>query len=101
MRARIFQPPKTAMQSGTAGTHSWVLDFEPADRRRADPLMGWIGSADTQAQVMLRFATREEAVAYAEREGIAYEIELPHSRAVKPKAYADNFRFGRMENWTH
>jgi hypothetical protein len=101
MRARIFQPPKTAMQSGTHGTKSWVLDFEPSDRRRADPLMGWLGSADTQAQVTLRFATKEEAVAYAERQGVPYEIELPHERTVKPKAYADNFRFSRIENWTH
>ena len=55
--------------------------------------MGWIGSADTQAQVRLRFATREEAVAYAEKHGIAYDLELPQDRRVKPKAYADNFRY--------
>jgi hypothetical protein len=100
-RVRIFQQPKNAMQSGTAGTHEWVLEFEPTDRRRADPLMGWIGSADTQTQVRLRFETREEAVAYAEREGLTYAVELPHSRKFRPKAYADNFRFGRSENWTH
>ncbi|HEX2942118.1 MAG TPA: oxidoreductase, partial [Rhodopila sp.] len=33
--------------------------------------------------------------------GIDYEIELPQARRVKPKAYADNFRYGRIENWTH
>ena len=68
MRARIYQPPKNAMQSGWAATHEWVLEFEPSSPRRPDPLMGWIGSADTQAQVRLSFPTREEAVAYAERE---------------------------------
>ncbi len=101
MRARIYQPPKTAMQSGTHGTHHWVLDFEPSGARRPDPLMGWIGGGDTTAQVTLRFATLEEATAYAERQGLPYEVELPHVRQIKPKAYADNFRFGRMENWTH
>jgi hypothetical protein len=101
MRARIYQPPKNAMQSGTAGTNEWVLDYEPAAPRQADPLMGWIGSNDTQIQVSLRFATRDEAVAYAERNGIAYEIELPQVRRFRPKAYADNFRYGRQENWTH
>ena len=101
MRARIYQPPKNAMQSGWAGTHEWVLEFEPAAPRHADPLMGWIGSADTLAQVTLRFPTREEAIAYAEREGIPYDLELPHAREIKPRAYADNFRFGRIENWTH
>jgi hypothetical protein len=100
-RARIYQRPKTAMQSGMAGTDEWVLDFEPAEPRRADPLMGWSGSADTQTQVRLRFDTREEAVAYAEKHGLACDIELPRLRRVVAKAYADNFRFGRQENWTH
>jgi len=100
-RARIYQQPKTAMQSGQAGTEDWVLDFEPSEPRRADPLMGWIGSGDTQAQVRLRFDTREEAVAYAEKRGLPYEVELPNPRRFRPKAYADNFRVGRFENWTH
>jgi ETC complex I subunit conserved region len=102
MRARIYQRPKNAMQSGRAGTQEWILEFEPAEPRRADPLMGWIGSSDTLAQVTLQFATREEAEAYAQKNGIPFDLALPPpSRALKPKAYADNFRFGRMENWTH
>ena len=100
-RARIFEQPKSAMQSGFAGTSEWVLQYEQADQRRPDPLMGWISSSDTQAQLRLRFDTRDEALAYAEHAGIAYEVELPHPRRIKPKAYADNFRFGRIENWTH
>jgi len=99
-RARIYQKPKNAMQSGQ-GSHEWILDYAPASPRRADPLMGWIGSNDTQAQVSLRFATRDEAVAYAEREGIPFDIELARVRRVLPKSYADNFKFGRSENWTH
>jgi hypothetical protein len=101
MSARIYQPPKTAMQSGYAKSEGWVLDYQPSEPRRADPLMGWIGSADTQAQVSLRFPTREEAVAYAERHNIAYQLELPQLRRVRPKVYADNFRYGRTDNWTH
>ena len=101
MRARIYQPPKTAMQSGRAGTDHWVLEFEPASPRRPDPLMGWIGSTDTQAQVKLTFETRDEAVSFADKNGVAYDLELTQQRRVKPKAYADNFRFGRREMWTH
>jgi hypothetical protein len=101
IRARIFQPPKNAMQSGMAGTEQWVLSYEPAEPRRPDPLMGWIGSADTQAQVRLRFDTKEEAIAYAQKQGISYDVELTRPRRIKPKAYADNFRFGRRDNWTH
>ena len=40
-------------------------------------------------------------MAYAERRGLAVEVELPRERVIRPKAYADNFRFGRRENWTH
>ncbi len=102
MRARIYQRPKTAMQSGLAGTDEWVLDREPVARLQADPLMGWPGGGDTQTQVRLNFPSRDAAVAYADREGIAYDLELPSARRpMKAKAYADNFRFGRPENWSH
>lgn len=101
MRARIFLPPKSAMTSGLAKTHRWVLEFEPATAKIRDPLMGWTGSDDMQAQVRLTFDTREEALAYAERHGIPYDLELPKAHVKKPKVYADNFRFDRRENWTH
>jgi hypothetical protein len=102
MRARIFRMPKSAMQSGMATAEEWRLEFPPSQPGRADPLMGWIGGADTQSQVGLNFPSREAAVAYAERAGLAYDLELPPpSHGIKPKVYADNFRFGRAENWTH
>ena len=100
-RARIYQQPKTAMQSGRAGTAQWVLAFEPSEPARPDALMGWSGSGDTQMQVRLRFTTQAEATAYADRHSLAYEVEQPKRRRVCPKAYADNFRFGRLEGWTH
>jgi hypothetical protein len=101
MRARIYRRPKSAMQSGRAMTHEWVLDWQRQEPQRADPLMGWIGSGDMQQQVTLIFPTREEAIAYAEAHGAAYDVEIPHDRVVKPKAYADNFRTDRADNWTH
>ncbi|MDE2006452.1 MAG: ETC complex I subunit [Rhodospirillales bacterium] len=101
MRARLHQPPKSAMQSGRAGTDRWLLEFESDTPRRADPLMGWIGGADTQTQVRLWFPTKEDALAYAERNHIACEVEITPPRNPRPKAYADNFRYGRREMWTH
>ncbi|HQT66097.1 MAG TPA: ETC complex I subunit [Acetobacteraceae bacterium] len=101
MRARIYLPPKSAMQSGWAKTHKWVLEYEPESAKLQDGLMGWVGSDDPHSQIRLSFDTREEAVAYAEREGIAYDLELPTSHVRKPKSYADNFRFDRRSNWTH
>jgi hypothetical protein len=94
--ARIYKPAKTAMQSGRAKTHEWILEFEPSAAKRADALMGWAGSSDTQGQVRLRFETKEEALAYAAHHGIACDVELPHASRVRPKAYADNFKFDRV-----
>lgn len=99
--ARIYMPPKSAMQSGRGRSQGWVLEFEPGERKRIDPLMGWHGSGDTQGQIRLHFETREQAVAYAEANGIPYDLEEPKPHRIRPKSYAENFRFGRTENWTH
>ena len=92
MTARIYQRPKSAMQSGKALTEQWVLDFAPAEAKKPDPLMGWAGSGDMQQQVQVRFATCEEAQAYAEKYGIEARIHQTPPRRLKIQAYADNFR---------
>ena len=96
--ARIYRPARTAMQSGRAKTKEWVLEFAPADREEPDPLMGWVGSHDTRNQIHLFFVTKEEAIAFAEREGYSYTVtdDRP-AKPPKPKSYSDNFRFDRVE----
>lgn len=103
MRARIYQPAKTAMQSGTAKTHSWVLEFAPASQREIDPLMGWTSSSDTQSQVRLRFDTREAAEAYATEHGLDYDVVEPKPRKanIRPRGYGENFATDRKGAWTH
>ena len=91
--ARIYRPAKTAMQSGRNNTKQWILEFEPVEARRADALMGWISSGDTRAQVRLRFATKEDAVAYADKHGLGYQVQAPKVRRIKPKNYSDNFSY--------
>ena len=88
---RIYQPAKTAMQSGRANTRKWLLEHEPAARQENEPLMGWVASADTRSQVRLRFSSREEAVAYAEKHGLDYHIEEPQPRRLHLRSYAANF----------
>jgi len=90
--ARIYQRPKNAMSSGRARTSTWVLDFAPAEAKQPDPLTGWAGSGDTRDQVRLAFPTQEAAVAYAEREGLAFTIVPAPQRTLKLQSYADNFR---------
>lgn len=92
MSARIYQRPKNAMQSGRARTDQWLLEYDPAEPKRPDPLTGWAGSGDTRQQLSLSFPTLEAAVAYAKREGIAYHVVPAPARTLKIQAYADNFR---------
>jgi hypothetical protein len=96
MTARIAKPAKTAMQSGKAKTHDWVLTFDPSEAKRLDPLMGWPGWGNTQEQVSLRFPTREAAVAYCQKHGLEHVVEPPQGATLKIKAYADNFKYDRM-----
>jgi hypothetical protein len=101
MVARIFKPSRTAMQSGKARTQYWQLEFEPDSARVVEPLMGWTSSADMKSQVRLRFATKEEAVAYCERHGIPYQVQESNEPERRSMAYADNFAFTRRGLWTH
>lgn len=92
MAARIYQIPMNAMQSGTALTDKWVLEFEPSERRKPDPLTGWAGSGDTQRQVRMTFPDAPAAIAYAEKYGIPYAVVPTPNKGLKIQAYADNFR---------
>jgi hypothetical protein len=101
MVARIYSPARTAMQSGMAKTGYWVLDFEPEKPRKIDPLMGYTSSGDMKSQIRLTFPTKEEAVAYAEREGLQYRVEEPNEPRRRQISYSDNFRYDRRTPWTH
>jgi len=103
MRARIFQPAKTAMSSGTAKTKTWVLEFAPESAREVDPLMGWTSSSDTQSQVRMTFDTKEAAIEYAAANGIDATVQEPHKRRanIRPGGYGENFATNRRGVWTH
>lgn len=103
MRARIFKPAKTAMSSGTAKTKSWVLEYAPASAREVDPLMGWTSSSDTQAQVKMRFVSKEAALEYAKEHGIDATVTEPHTRKpnIRAGGYGENFATNRRSPWTH
>uniref|UniRef100_UPI004048797D ETC complex I subunit n=1 Tax=Yoonia sp. TaxID=2212373 RepID=UPI004048797D len=103
MRARIYKPAKTAMSSGTAKTHVWVLEHVVESARSVDPLMGWTSSADTQAQVKLTFQTKEAALEYAASKGIDVTVQEPKERkpVIRPGGYGENFATNRRGAWTH
>ncbi|MBU6475280.1 MAG: ETC complex I subunit [Alphaproteobacteria bacterium] len=93
MKAKIYKPVKNTMQSGRANTAEWVLEYELATPRRPEPLMGWVSAGDTLNQVRISFLTKDDAVAFAEKEGLEYDLVQPHARKVKPQSYIDNFKW--------
>ena len=103
MTARIFRPAKSAMSSGQAKTREWVLEYVNDTAREVDPLMGWTSSSDTQAQIRMRFATKEAALEYAKDHGIDAVVVDPKPRKpnVRPGGYGENFATNRRGAWTH
>ncbi|MFD2654087.1 ETC complex I subunit [Brucella rhizosphaerae] len=101
MVARIYRPAKTAMQSGKAKTENWLLEYEPESARKVEPLMGYTSSGDMKSQIRLSFDSREDAIEYATRNGIAYRVIEPHEAKRRKVSYSDNFRFDREQPWTH
>jgi hypothetical protein len=90
--ARIIEEQRKTTQSGKAQAGCWTLEFERQQPQRPDPLTGWNGSGDTKTQIRLRFGTREEALAYAERKGFSVHLVPAAPVSLKLQAYADNFR---------
>ena len=102
MKARIFQPSRTAMQSGK-GAQLWILEVEPEVCKNVDPLLGWVGSADTAQQVRVEFNTLALALDYAKTHGIHVEVSTtaPLGQTIRPLGYGGNFTTKRRESWTH
>lgn len=101
MIARIHKPARNAMQSGQGKTKSWLLTYEPERPRTVEPLMGYTSSTDMRQQLRLSFETAEEAIAYCQRNGIPFRVEEANERLPKRMSYSDNFKFNRVETWTH
>lgn len=101
MTARIYRPAKNATQSGLGKTKLWRLDYLPESPRSIEPLMGWTASSDMKSQIKLTFATKEEAVAYAERNAVPYRVEEPKEAKRQITSYSDNFKNSRLTPWTH
>ena len=97
MKAKIYQPAKNAMQSGSANVQHWIVEYEPEEAKKVDTLMGWVGSGDMRGQLRLKFETKDEAIAYAERNALSYNVAEPNIRRVIPKSYSDNFKYTKVE----
>ena len=92
----IYRPSKTATQSGLAGTRHWLLEYERLSGKAIEPLMGWTSSADTLNQICLKFSGKQEAIVFAENNGLTYRVSEPAERSPKYKSYADSFQYKKV-----
>jgi NADH dehydrogenase (ubiquinone) Fe-S protein 4 len=91
--SRIRRPTKPAIQSGNWHSHAWRMDWDILQKghRWENPLMGWQSSGDIMQGTHLNFKTKEDAIAFAEKQGYEYFVQEPTERRFTPKAYANNF----------
>ena len=89
-KAKIYKPSKTAMQSGLKKFDKWIIEFITT-KPGINPLMGWESSYDTYSQLNLEFKSKEDAIEYAKKNKIDYELIEPKSRKINKKSYADDF----------
>ena len=93
MKAKIYKPTKTAMQSGKANTKKWVLEFEHDGSRKLESIMGWTSSSDMNQEVSIKFSSKEAAVLFAKKNNLDFEIHEPEEKKLPIQAYADNFKY--------
>ena len=101
MTARIFSPPKNPMQSGRGKLGVWQLEFDSAQTKSIDPLMGWASQNNTIGQIKLSFVSKEEAIEYAKSNGIEYSVVEPKPVKRIIRSYSENFAFSKKEPWSH
>ena len=92
MKAKIYKPSKTAMQSGRSKFNKWVLKISDSKNQIRDTMMGWNGGSNTSSQIQLKFKSKEDAINYAKSNNIDYEVLETSVRRVISKSYADNFK---------
>ncbi|XP_076857176.1 NADH dehydrogenase [ubiquinone] iron-sulfur protein 4, mitochondrial [Brachyhypopomus gauderio] len=93
-RVRIFVPARTAMQSGVQNTKKWKMDFDTRERWE-NPLMGWASTADPLSNMTLTFSTKEDAIAFAEKNGWSYDITEKRTPKPRVKSYGANFSWDK------
>ena len=89
-KVKIYKPSKTSMQSGIGKTKNWILEY--IDKKTGiNPLMGWESSTHTLSEVKLEFSTKENAIRYAKKNKLSFELIEPKEKKIIKKSYADNF----------
>ena len=99
MKARIYQPSKSATQS--AKFNFWIIEFSSREKPNIDDKMLWISSSNTQDKVKIKFKNKKNAIDFANKNNIDFIVIEPTKRKITPKSYADNFSADKKNPWTH
>lgn len=86
--------PGKTLQSGDRFANIWQIKWQREEERWSNPLMGWTSTADPMSNLILDFDSREDAIAFAEKNGWKYEVKAEVGRdLVEPgeTQYAHNF----------
>ncbi|KAK2845508.1 hypothetical protein Q7C36_010362 [Tachysurus vachellii] len=89
-KVRIFVPTRNTMQAGVQNVKKWKMDFDTRERWE-NPLMGWASTADPLSNMTLTFSTKEDAIAFAEKNGWSYDITEKRTPKPRVKSYGANF----------
>lgn len=92
MQARIYQPAKSSMQSGTANCSYWLIEFSADNSKAIEPIMGWTSSKEMLQEVKLKFHSKEAAVDFANANNYSYQVIEPKTKKLVKRSYADNFK---------
>ena len=87
----IFQPTKSAMQSGLKNSRRWCLSNNDINESFINSIFCWNGSSNPEKQIKLFFDDLESAINFAKKNDYDFEVQIPNKRSLIKKSYAENF----------
>ena len=95
MKYIIYKNKKSPTQSGRLHKEFWFLEQINTKGFKTDLLTGW-KTNETNLTKKMKFSNKEEAVSYAKKNNLDYEILTEVNKEIGNKSYADNFKFKRI-----
>ena len=91
----IYKRKKSPTQSGDKTEKFWIIEDISPDKYIKDPLTGWKGT-NKKSSIKMKFESKQEAIDYASKNQLKYDVVEENIKKFKSKSYADNFRFKRI-----
>jgi len=92
MKYKIYKKSKSAMQSGVNNTKKWCLEALTFTQKKRNSIFSWTSAQGTQDQIKVYFNTLDEAIYFAQKNKIKYQLFKPNEKIRIIKSYASNFK---------